>query len=131
MPRGVVDPGEVAHWDEEVDVLVVGLGAAGAAAALDAASAGAETLVLERASGGGGTSAMSGGVLYLGGGTALQRACGFEDSAEAMFEYLKVSCGDAPDEANEANEAKEKQQEKTMLKPALKISYDGNLRIGV
>lgn len=99
MPRGVVDPGEVAHWDEEVDVLVVGLGAAGAAAALDAASAGAETLVLERASGGGGTSAMSGGVLYLGGGTALQRACGFEDSAEAMFEYLKVSCGDAPDEA--------------------------------
>jgi 3-oxo-5alpha-steroid 4-dehydrogenase len=36
--------------------------------------------VLERAGGGGGTSAMSGGVLYLGGGTALQKACGFEDS---------------------------------------------------
>ena len=56
-------------------------------------------LVLERASGGGGTSAMSGGVLYLGGGTTLQRACGFEDSPEAMFAYLMASVGDAPDEA--------------------------------
>jgi len=86
-------------WDEEVDVLVVGLGAAGAAAALEASAQGADTLVLERAGGGGGTSAMSGGVVYLGGGTALQKACGFEDSAEEMFKYLMASTGHAPDEA--------------------------------
>jgi len=89
----------VRAFDETVDVLVLGLGAAGAAAALEASRAGAETLVLERAGGGGGTSAMSGGVLYLGGGTALQKACGFDDSPEAMFQYLMASCGDGPDEA--------------------------------
>jgi 3-oxo-5alpha-steroid 4-dehydrogenase len=99
MAALVVDPSEIPHWDEEVDVLVVGLGAAGAAAALEAAACGAETLVVERAGGGGGTSAMSGGVLYLGGGTALQKACGFDDSADAMFDYLMASCGDAPDAA--------------------------------
>jgi len=98
-PSGIRDAREVRAWDESTDVLVVGLGAAGAAAALAAAREGAATLVLERAAGGGGTSAMSGGVLYLGGGTALQRACGFEDSPEAMFAYLMASCGEAPDEA--------------------------------
>jgi 3-oxo-5alpha-steroid 4-dehydrogenase len=96
--RGLVRPlADGARFDETVDVLVVGLGAAGAAAALEAAAAGAETLVLERASAGGGTSAMSGGVLYLGGGTALQEACGFEDSPEEMASYLRASVGDAPD----------------------------------
>ncbi|MFP6641544.1 MAG: FAD-dependent oxidoreductase [Myxococcota bacterium] len=99
MSNLIRDAAEVKRWDEEVDVLVVGLGAAGAAASLEAAAQGAETLVLEGASGGGGTSAMSGGVIYLGGGTGLQRACGFEDSAEDMFKYLMASSGDAPDEA--------------------------------
>ena len=99
MASGVRDRRAIDRFDEQVDVLVVGLGAAGAAAALEAAAGGAETLVLERAGGGGGTSAMSGGVLYLGGGTALQKACGFEDSPEAMFQYLMASCGESPDEA--------------------------------
>ena len=99
MSNLIRDAADVKRWDEEVDVLVVGLGAAGAAASLEAAAQGAETLVLEGASGGGGTSAMSGGVIYLGGGTGLQRACGFEDSAEEMFKYLMASSGDAPDEA--------------------------------
>ena len=99
MSTLIRDAHEVKHWDEEVDVLVAGLGAAGAAASLEASAQGAKTLVLERASGGGGTSAMSGGVVYLGGGTALQRVCGFEDSDEEMFKYLMASCGDAPDEA--------------------------------
>jgi succinate dehydrogenase/fumarate reductase flavoprotein subunit len=99
MRSGLRALSEVSRFDEEVDVLVVGLGCAGAAAAIEAARAGAHTLVLERASGGGGTSALSGGVLYLGGGTKLQRACGFEDTPEDMFRYLLASVGDAPDEA--------------------------------
>jgi 3-oxo-5alpha-steroid 4-dehydrogenase len=99
MASGVRDSREIGRFDAEVDVLVLGLGAAGAAAALEAAGAGVETLVLERAGGGGGTSAMSGGVLYLGGGTALQKACGFDDSPEEMFKYLLASCGESPDEA--------------------------------
>ncbi|MDG2049971.1 MAG: FAD-dependent oxidoreductase [Myxococcota bacterium] len=85
-------------WDQEVDVLVIGLGAAGAAAALEASSHSAKTWVAEASGAGGGTSAMSGGVIYLGGGTPLQTACGFQDSPEAMYEYLMASCGDAPDQ---------------------------------
>jgi len=99
MRSGLRALSEIRRFDEEVDTLVVGLGCAGAAAAIEAARAGARTLVLERASGGGGTSALSGGVLYLGGGTRLQRACGFEDTPEDMFAYLMASVGDAPDEA--------------------------------
>ena len=95
---GRIDSREIDRFDVESDVLVVGLGAAGAAAALDAARAGAETLVIERASGGGGTSAMSGGVLYLGGGTPIQTACGFDDTPDQMFRYLMASCGESPDE---------------------------------
>lgn len=98
MRSGLRALAEIARIDEEADVVVVGLGCAGAAAAIEAAGAGARTVVLERASGGGGTSGLSGGVLYLGGGTKLQRACGFEDSPEAMFAYLMASVGDAPDE---------------------------------
>jgi succinate dehydrogenase/fumarate reductase flavoprotein subunit len=88
---------EIRRFDLETEVLVVGLGAAGAAAALEASRRGAQTLVVERAGGGGGTSAMSGGVVYLGGGTPVQRACGFDDSPDEMFKYLMASCGDAPD----------------------------------
>jgi succinate dehydrogenase/fumarate reductase flavoprotein subunit len=90
---------DVPRWDREADVVIVGLGAAGACAAIEGAAAGADVLVLERASGGGGTSALSTGQIYLGGGTAVQRACGFEDSPEEMFKYLMASCGPGPDEA--------------------------------
>lgn len=73
--------------------MVVGLGAAGAAAAIAAAEAGAETLVLERQMAGGGTSALSGGLIYLGGGTPVQEACGFEDDADNMEAFLVHACG--------------------------------------
>jgi 3-oxo-5alpha-steroid 4-dehydrogenase len=79
--------------------VIVGLGAAGACAAIEAADGGAEVLVLERASGGGGTSALSTGQIYLGGGTPIQKACGFEDSPDEMFKYLMAACGPEPDEA--------------------------------
>ena len=90
---------DVPKWDREADVVIVGFGAAGACAAVEAAEAGAEVLLLERASGGGGTSALSTGQLYLGGGTPIQKACGFEDSPEEMYKYLMASCGPGEDEA--------------------------------
>ena len=82
----------------ETDVLVVGFGAAGAAAAIEAARAGARVTVIERLSGPGGSSAQSGGELYLGGGTRVQRECGIEDSAGAMFDFLRAALGPHADE---------------------------------
>ncbi|HVN38345.1 MAG TPA: FAD-dependent oxidoreductase [Myxococcota bacterium] len=96
MSRALSDA-EVSGWDAEADVLVVGVGAAGVCAAIEAASTGASVLCLERAGGPGGTTAVSDGMIYLGGGTALQRACGFEDSIEEMQKYLLASCGPEPD----------------------------------
>lgn len=82
-----------AWWDEEVDVVVVGFGAAGAAAAIEAARAGARVLVVDRF-GGGGATAMSGGVVYLGGGTHLQKAAGYADDTEQMYRYLRAEVGE-------------------------------------
>lgn len=80
------------------DVIVVGLGAAGACAAIEAADAGADVLVVERFTGGG-TTALSGGVVYAGGGTDQQVAAGISDDVEAMYDYLRLEVGDAVDEA--------------------------------
>ena len=75
-------------WHDTCDVLVIGWGAAGACAALEASSNGARVIVADRFTGGG-ASAKSGGVVYAGGGTRHQQAAGFTDSIQAMFDYLK------------------------------------------
>ena len=92
----------VGSWAHETDVVVVGLGCAGASAALGATEVGADVTVLERASAGGGASAMAGGVIYLGGGTPIQKACGFDDTPEEMFKFLMAACGPDVDEAKVA-----------------------------
>src|SRR5689334_359408 len=83
----VLDP-SVLDGAPSYDVVVVGFGIAGGSAALEAARSGARVLLLERAAVYGGTSAMAGGHFYLGGGTAVQKATGIEDSAEEMAKYL-------------------------------------------
>jgi 3-oxo-5alpha-steroid 4-dehydrogenase len=89
---------DVLDGAEEFDVLVVGFGMAGGCAALEAARAGARVLLLERAAVHGGTSSMSGGHFYLGGGTAVQEATGQPDTADEMFKFLMAVSPD-PDEA--------------------------------
>lgn len=91
-PIAPLDAAEVGGWDLEADVVVVGLGCAGATATIEAAEAGAEVVVLEAAAMGGGTSQMSGGLIYLGGGTPVQEACGFHDTPEGMLAFLKAAC---------------------------------------
>jgi succinate dehydrogenase/fumarate reductase flavoprotein subunit len=76
------------------DVVVVGFGIAGGCAALEAARAGARVLLLERAAVHGGTSALSGGHFYLGGGTPVQVATGHDDSAQEMVKYLTATSKD-------------------------------------
>ncbi|MBS4104664.1 FAD-dependent oxidoreductase, partial [Tsukamurella paurometabola] len=76
-------------WDATADVVVVGYGGAGAAAALAARESGADVLALDRYLGGGATN-LSGGIVYAGGGTRIQRAAGIDDDAENMFSYLRL-----------------------------------------
>ena len=76
-----------------MDVVVAGLGVAGASAVVAARQAGGEVLAVERTAGVGGTSAQSGGLIFLGGGTPLQNACGFEDSPENMAAFLHAALG--------------------------------------
>ncbi len=82
-----------ASWDEETEVLVVGYGAAGVCAALEAADAGALVTVVDALQGGGAT-AISGGVVYAGGGTHIQQEAGVEDDVENMKAYLRLEVGD-------------------------------------
>jgi 3-oxo-5alpha-steroid 4-dehydrogenase len=86
------------RFDETVDVVVVGLGVAGTSAVVAACQTGADVLAVESASGPGGTSANSGGLIYLGGGTALQNACGFQDSPENMAAFLRAALGPGVDD---------------------------------
>ena len=78
----------VTSWSDDVDVLVVGAGMAGVAAAIEAAQAGARVLVLDRGGRLSCTSAMAGGHFYLGGGTPCQQAGGFDDTPAEMAKYL-------------------------------------------
>ncbi len=87
-PARVVASTAEVSWHEEADVLVIGWGAAGASAAIEARSQGAEVIVIDRF-GGGGASALSGGVVYAGGGTVYQQQAGYDDSPQAMADYLR------------------------------------------
>jgi 3-oxo-5alpha-steroid 4-dehydrogenase len=79
---------DAVQWSDTADVVVAGFGGAGACAALEAKSHGADVLAIDRFSGGGATS-VSGGV-YYGGGTKVQKQAGVEDSAEELYKYLKM-----------------------------------------
>lgn len=83
--------------DNSFDVVIVGFGGAGACAAIAAAERGARVLVVDRSVGGGAT-ALSGGVVYSGGGTRYQRLAGYEDTPQNMFNYLCQEVHGAVDE---------------------------------
>ncbi|MEH6588858.1 MAG: FAD-dependent oxidoreductase [Halioglobus sp.] len=96
-PASVAVPaGGIKNWDITVDVLVAGSGAAGICAAIEAKMAGATVLVIESLPKPGGSSAMSGGVIYAGGGTDLQRALGIQDSVQDMYSFLVAGSGKHP-----------------------------------
>ena len=75
------------HWDEEVDVVVVGFGFAGGAAAISAHDAGAEVMIVEKMPDPGGISICSAG------GVRISR------DADSTFAYLKATnAGTTPDD---------------------------------
>lgn len=77
------------RFDASADVVIVGFGGAGVVAALEARANGAEVIALDRLEGGGAT-AISGGIVYAGGGTSIQKEAKVEDDVETMFQYLKL-----------------------------------------
>jgi len=78
--------------DLDLDVLVIGSGAAGLSAALAARQAGAERVLVAEGEGIiGGSSRLSGG-LMMGAATRYQKAQGIEDSPEALFhDYMTLN----------------------------------------
>jgi 3-oxosteroid 1-dehydrogenase len=79
-------------WDREVDVLVVGTGAAGMTAAIAAADAGAKVLIVESTAKWGGTTALSGGGLWMPGNPLMR---GLGDTPEKALTYMEAAIGDA------------------------------------
>jgi 3-oxosteroid 1-dehydrogenase len=78
---------------EQFDVVVVGSGAAGMTAALAAAHGGLSVVLLEKAACFGGSTARSGGGVWLPGNHAL-RAAGIDEPPERAREYLASIVGD-------------------------------------
>lgn len=89
----------VPQWDISTDVAIVGFGAAGSCAAIEALNAGAAVDVFEVASAPGGSASLSGGEVYVGGsgGTEVQREHGFEDQTEDLRQYLMMAGGPTAD----------------------------------
>jgi 3-oxo-5alpha-steroid 4-dehydrogenase len=92
-PARVIDDPDAERWDATCDVLVVGAGLAGVTAALRAAEdRSLDVITIDRGAGGG-ASKLSGGVVYMGGGTKAQREAGLEDTPENMANYLSFETG--------------------------------------
>jgi fumarate reductase flavoprotein subunit len=72
--------------ERDFDVIVIGAGGAGLAAAHTAADHGASVMLVDSSPKAGGSTALSGGVYYAS-GTALQRSVGIDDNPAEQFRY--------------------------------------------
>jgi succinate dehydrogenase/fumarate reductase flavoprotein subunit len=80
-------------FDEMHDVVVVGSGFAGLAAALAAREAGADVLVIDKMAFVGGNSSLSGGMMAVP-GSSVQKAQGIKDSpAQLMADMTRIGLG--------------------------------------
>ena len=82
--------------DEACDLLCIGSGAGGLAAAITGADAGARVTVVEKADKLGGSTAYSGGQIWAG-PTHLAAAAGIADSVEDVASYLEFLAGGTAD----------------------------------
>src|SRR5882757_3782248 len=90
------------QWDQVVDVLVLGAGPAGMAAAIVSKNEGLQPLILEKTDQVGGTGAWSVGMMWFVDSSPM-RAAGFEDSSEKARRYFAATVGNkAPAELQDA-----------------------------
>ena len=75
-------------WDMQADVIVVGAGASGLPAAIEATEHGAAVILIDANFDVGGHAIISGGNVALGGGTSRQKKYGIEDSPDTVFRDL-------------------------------------------
>lgn len=80
------------EWDYEYDYVVVGTGAAGLSAAVTSKRNGLDTLLIESTDKWGGTTAISGGGLWMP-NNPLMREAGEHDSVEEALDYLEETIG--------------------------------------
>jgi 3-oxosteroid 1-dehydrogenase len=76
------------QWDHTVDLVVVGSGAAAMAAGIRGKDLGLDVLLVEKGAVYGGSSAMSGGVCWVGDNPHMRR-CGIADSDAETLTYLE------------------------------------------
>ena len=86
------------RWDATADVIVIGTGGAGLTAAIAAHDAGASVLLLEKSQLVGGTTAVSGGVVWVP-NNAHMAEVSIEDSAEAAYGYIQHLADGRSDDA--------------------------------
>jgi 3-oxosteroid 1-dehydrogenase len=80
------------RWDMEVDLVAVGSGMAGCAAAITARDLGQEVIVLEKSDKAGGGTTYSLGIVWIG-NNHLEQALGLPDSREETLAYMKFLGG--------------------------------------
>lgn len=88
----------MAKWDHSVDLVVVGSGAAAMGAGIRAKDLGLDVVLVEKGESYGGSSAMSGGVCWVGNNRYMSKY-GIADSDEETLTYLKhITKGEVPEE---------------------------------
>jgi 3-oxosteroid 1-dehydrogenase len=88
----------VPQWDHSVDLLVAGSGAAAMSAGIRAADLGLSVLLVEKGATYGGSTAMSGGVCWVGNHTRMAEL-GIADSDAEVLQYLKqITHGETSEE---------------------------------
>ena len=112
------DSGELSY---ECDTLVVGSGAAGMSAAITAGHGGLKVLIVEKEPRFGGTTARSGGWLWIP-GTSLARAWGIVDRPDQARAYLRHEARNSFDARGSTRSSRSAPRRSISLRPTRRCS---------